>query len=50
MNTDQLLAELGEKLLSGEITPEEHVEEYNRLITAEANSFLDAGWHPHENI
>lgn len=50
MNTDQLLNELAQRLLSGEITPEEHVEEYNKLIAAEARSYLDSGWHPHENI
>ena len=50
MNTEKKLSELGRKLLLGEITPEQHVEEYNKLIAAESAKRSNGGWQPHENI
>lgn len=35
MSLEKRIEILGQKLLNGEITPEQHVEEYNRLIALE---------------
>ena len=32
MNSENAFKQLGQKLMNGEITPEEHVKEYNRLL------------------
>ena len=32
MNSENAFKQLGQKLINGEITPEEHVKEYNRLL------------------
>ena len=49
MNIDREIELLAEKLLHNEITPEEHVKEYNRLIKIECE-YNNEGWRPHENI
>lgn len=49
MNIDREIELLAEKLLHNEITPEEHVKEYNRLIKLECE-YNHEGWRPHENI
>ena len=41
--------QLGQKLMNGEITPEEHVKEYNRLLK-EMSEKYDSQWRPHEHI
>ena len=44
-----LYKQLGQKLMNGEITPEEHVKEYNRLLK-EMSEKYDSQWRPHEHI
>ena len=41
MNSENAFKQLGQKLINGEITPEEHVKEYNKY---------DSQWRPHEHI
>lgn len=46
---DKKIDRLAQKLFNGEITPEEHVKQYNQLIQEE-NAREDHGWQPHEHI
>ena len=61
MNSENAFKKLGQKLMNGEITPEEHVKEYNTLVsTTYSNAFeisvdqmaekYDSQWRPHEHI
>lgn len=47
MNSENAFKQLGQKLMNGEITPEEHVKEYNRLLK-EMSEKYDSQWRPHE--
>ena len=49
MNSENAFKQLGQKLMNGEITPEEHVKEYNRLLK-EMSEKYDSQWRPHEHI
>ncbi len=49
MNSENAFKQLGQKLMNGEITPEEHVKEYNRLLK-EMSEKHDSQWRPHEHI
>nr|DAD98456.1 MAG TPA: hypothetical protein [Siphoviridae sp. ctQLz13] len=39
--------ELGQQLMNGEITPDEHVEKYNELVKMERNPFGPPQKHEH---
>ena len=45
MNSENAFKQLGQKLMNGEITPEEHVKEYNRLLK-EMSEKYDSQWRP----
>ena len=45
----ECIKKLGQKLMNGEITPEEHVKEYNKLLRELAEKY-DSQWRPHEHI
>lgn len=49
MNSENAFKKLGQKLMNGEITPEEHVKEYNKLLREMAEKY-DSQWRPHEHI
>ena len=49
MNSENAFKQLGQKLMNGEITPEEHVKEYNKLLR-EMSERYDSQWRPHEHI
>lgn len=49
MSLDKEYEILAEKLLNDEITLEEHLEQYNRLIASECKDD-SLGWRPHEHI
>lgn len=49
MNSENAFKKLGQKLMNGEITPEEHVKEYNKLLRELAEKY-DSQWRPHEHI
>ena len=49
MNSENAFKKLGQKLMNGEITPEEHVKEYNKLLRELAEKY-DSQWSPHEHI
>ena len=42
MNSENAFKQLGQKLMNGEITPEEHVKEMSEKY--------DSQWRPHEHI
>ena len=42
MNSENAFKKLGQKLMNGEITPEEHVKEYNKLFREGFKSQLKA--------
>ena len=48
MNYENAFKQLGQKLMNGEITPEEHVKEYNRHLK-EMSEKYDYQRHPHEH-
>ena len=39
MNSENAFKKLGQKLMNGEITPEEHVKEYNKLLRELAEKY-----------
>ena len=43
MNSENAFKKLGQKLMNGEITPEEHVKEYNKLLREMAEKYVDRG-------
>ena len=43
MNSENAFKKLGQKLMNGEITPEEHVKEYNKLLREMAEKY-DSQW------
>ena len=49
MNYEKEFELLAEKLLHDEISVEEHVEAYNRLIEKQSRD-EGLGWRPHEHI
>lgn len=50
MNFEREYEILAEKFLNDEISLEEHVEEYNRLVETESCQVDYIGWRPHEHI
>lgn len=46
---DKKIEKLAKQLLNDEITLEEHVRQYNKLIQEESDKDIE-GWQPHERI